>query len=351
MNFSLRSLLCWFALGTSVLAAAPQTLRLINGTTLVGQTTKEENGKIYFRAELLGDLVIDAANVAPRKSAPPVDTASGPAQPIPLSTARQKITDPNQPVWTRKISASLSYASATFTQGPITPAAPLPPGTPVPTGASLGLPGRQLTKQFSASLSRVTPQNTFSFDGKHVSVDAQPLGSQVNSYSATGVYTYNLNENYFVVSRSTYSEDKVRNIDFSALQIFGIGRTLLDRPATKLEVVSGVVFLKERKHLPTDGPVHTGGGFLETFSHDFRPGLTLEHHLLYRTIFAHSELTMIDGYLGFKGMLTPRLGLTTGVTYTYDRSLGRTLLPNVPLPVYANEKGQISFTSGLEYDF
>ena len=359
MNSLPRLALCLLALSTALGAFAAQTLRLTNGTILVGQITKEENGKIYFQADLLGDLVIEAAHVASRSDAapavsptPPVGAANAaPAGPITLGAASKPATDPNKPVWTRKITAGANYTSATFKQGPVTVAAPLPPGTPVPTGASLGLAGRQLGKQFSAVLTRVTPQNTFSFEGKYTYFDLQPFGRQVDNYSATVTYLQHLNATYYAVSRSSLFEDKVRNIDYSAVQIVGVGRMLINQPMTKLEFVPGLVLLKERRHLATDGAVQTGAGFLENFSHAFNPFMKLEQRVLYRSIFRHSELTAVDGYIGFKGMLTPKLGFTTGVTYMYDRSLGRALLPKAPLPIYANEESQTSVTSGFEYTF
>jgi hypothetical protein len=359
MNSLSRVALCLLALGTALSAFAAQTLRLTNGTALVGQITKEENGKIYFKADLLGDLVIEAVNVASRSDAPPAVgptppvgvPSSAPAGPVILGAAGKPAADPNKPVWTRKITAGANYTSATFVQGPVKVGVPLPAGTPVPTGASLGLSGRQLGKQFSASLTRVTPQNTFSFEGKYTYFDIQPFGRQVDNYSATVSYLQHINATYYAVSRTSCYEDKVRNIDYSAVQIVGIGRMLINQPMTKLELVPGVVLLKERRHLPTDGDVQTGAGFLENFSHAFNPFVKLEQRVLYRTIFQHSELTAVDGYLGLKGKLTPKLGFTTGVTYTYDRSLGRALLPKTPLPIYANEETQVSITSGFEYNF
>lgn len=375
MNLLQRVASCLLVLGTVLGASAAPTTRLTltNGATIVGHITKGENGKIYFSADLLGDLVIDSANVssrsevAPAVSAAPLSASAAPvvsqaspaglAEPAPAGpailggAAKPGAVNPNKPVWTRMITVGANYTSAAFKQGTVTVGAPLPPGTQAPTGASLGLPGRMLSEQFSASIARVTPQNTFSLDGNFNYVDVQPMGRQVDNYTGTFSYLQHLNPTYYAVSRTSYYHDTVRNIDYSAMQIFGVGRMLLNGPMTKLELVPGIVFLKQREHLTSDGSLHTGYGFLENFTHAFNPYMMFEQRVLFRTIINHSDLTGIDGYLGFKGKLTAHLAFTTGVTYTYDRSLSEARLPKTPLPVFANEDSQTTVTSGFQFEY
>ena len=55
-------------LAFGVLTAQADTLRLKNGDLLTGTTTKQEGGKVYFKSDYLGDLVIKDSDVASSQS-------------------------------------------------------------------------------------------------------------------------------------------------------------------------------------------------------------------------------------------------------------------------------------------
>ena len=63
--------------------AGTVTLELNNGTRLVGTVIKEANGKIFFHADLVGDVEIDLAAVARRTE----DKATPSAEPSDLPKA------------------------------------------------------------------------------------------------------------------------------------------------------------------------------------------------------------------------------------------------------------------------
>ena len=84
---------------SSGLCSAATTLKLKNGSVVIGEVTKQEGGKVYIKADLLGDLVVDESDVASFSTAlwkgpslrmqrsPPNSTTSGftvPHMPSPL---------------------------------------------------------------------------------------------------------------------------------------------------------------------------------------------------------------------------------------------------------------------------
>lgn len=240
---------------TAAAPAAAETLHLKDGTVLVGSRQREADGKVYFKSDLLGDLVIDAGAItAPGDAAVPPGAGNAPAPAGPNAGAADKT------VWSAKVSAGGTYTSATFKQGEVVP------GSGV-TGASLNLPGRQLGAQLSAVISRAAPMYTLSFEGKFQFLDIQPLGRQAESYVGALSLLYHLNDTYYAASRTSLFRDTVKHIDYSFMQLLGVGRLLIDEPATKLELIPGVVLLVEGKNVSTDGDPKFGAGALEHFSH------------------------------------------------------------------------------------
>jgi hypothetical protein len=353
-----HGLLAWLTgvLLTAVTPAGAETVHLKDGTVLVGARQREADGKVYFKSDLLGDLVIDAnAIVTPGEGAVQPAPGGGAVQPAPggvavppgaggaAGDAGQNASTAPKVVWSAKLSAGGNYTSATFKQGELVP------GSGV-TGESLKLPGRQIGVQVSAALTRSTPKYTASLEGKLLYLDIQPLGRQAESYLGALSMLYRLGGPYFAASRTSLFRDNVKNVDYSFLQLLGVGRLLLDRPATKLDFIPGVLLLVEGKGLETDGDPQFGAGALEHFSHAFNPFVLLEQRLLFHSAFTHLDSTGVDAYVGFKGMLSRRLGVQFGVTVTYDRSLSKVPLPMAPMPIFANETTQVIGMIGLEYN-
>lgn len=379
-----HGLLAWLTgvLLTAVTPAGAETVHLKDGTVLVGARQREADGKVYFKSDLLGDLVIDAdaivpagegavqpaagggaaqpaagggaAQPAPGGGAAQPAPGGGAAQPAPgggtaqpgagdaAGKAGQNASTVPKTGWSAKLSAGGNYTSATFKQGELVP------GSGV-TGESLKLPGRQIGVQVSATVTYSTPKYTTSLEGKLLYLDIQPLGRQAESYLGALSLLYRLGGPYFAASRTSLFRDDVKNIDYSFLQLLGVGRLLLDRPATKLDFTPGVLLLVEGKGLETDGDPLFGVGAMENFSHAFNPFVLVEQRLLFHSALTHLDFTGVNAYVGFKGKLSRRLGVQFGVTVAYDRSLAKVPLPMAPMPIFANETSQVIGMLGLEY--
>lgn len=335
------------------------TVKLKNGDTLTGKILEQADGKVKFKGTLFGELTINESDIADYKigDAPSeaAATASAPVAAAPaVSAPSANKSDfsgqkdaPAKPVWSRSITFGGNYLTPTFTQGQISGA---PAGT---TGAALSLPGRVIGVQAAANFLRATQSDVHGLDLTWAYTDYEPSGTQTDNHSAAFIWNHKINDRSYTVSRTSYSVDQVKNIDYSAVQLFGVGYKIIDTPQTKFDFVPGAVLMQEKKGNAFDDEFQYGGGFLESFIYYFNAKASFEQRLLYRQSFKESELYAIDAYLGFKGMISAKLGLTVGLSYLYDNSLGPVSFPfgGGTVTLDAQKKGQLTLTSGVQYKF
>lgn len=350
-------------IGLCALLAVPSlfadTVKLKNGDTLTGKILERADGKVKFKGALFGELTLNESDIADYKIGDAPSTAAAttsvPVASVPASSAStaNKSTfagqkdAPTKPAWTRSITFGGNYLTPTFTQGQI-------PGAPAgTTGASLSLPGRVIGVQAAANFLRATQSDVHGLDLTYAYTDYEPAGTQTDNYSAAFIWNHKINDRYYTVSRTSYSVDQIKNIDYSAIQLLGVGYKIIDTPQTKFDIVPGVVLMQEKKGNAFDGEFQYGGGFLESFVYYFSATASFEQRVLYRQSFKESELYAIDAYVGFKGMLSAKLGLTVGLSYTYDNSLGPVSFPfgGGTVTLDAQKKGQLTLTSGVQYKF
>ena len=384
------------------LHAAPTTLELVNGEVIVGTVTRREGGRIYITAELLGNLVINEADVVSTSAVPPTPPASivssnvtqggprgsqkggkrqgesvnvnapfsgrqvvnqaAPAQeaapeaPAPaVQHAVASASIPGRPdgsekkvFWSSELTVGGSYTSAPYNQGVV-------PGTiPGITGAKLGAVGVQKTAQASGSIVRATATDAESLEGSYTYADYQPSPTAVvDNYSTAFAWNHALTPLDYTVSRTIYEVDRVRDIYHSFAEIVGVGHKWLNTPTDKLDFVPGLVLSNERKNFVFDDKWETGYGFLESYTHNFNPYVSLEERVLARTIFNDESFYAYDAYVGFTGMLSKTLGIKVGFTYNFDNSAPDRAyyVPGVNAVFYPSNKGVLTFTTGFQYKF
>ena len=365
-SVSLRLGAALFLLSSGLLFA--DVVRLKNGDTFTGKITGRANGTVTFKGDLFGEITFSESDVADYKvgenltvaalAANPTGPAAGGATAGAGGSSSTvsagagsnfQAQAAGQPAakWVRSITFGGTYVSPPFIQGQILGT---PPGT---TGAGLGLTGRVLGVQAKASLMRLAANDIHSLDLNYAYTDYEPNGTQTDNYSGVFAWNHKINDRYYTVSRSSYSVDQVKNIDYSAVQMFGVGYKLIDSVQTKLDIVPGLVAQQEVKGNAYDGDLLIGAGFLENFVYYFSESAMFEQRMLYRQAFKENDLYVFDAYVGFKGQLTPQLGLSVGVTYIYDNSLGPVTFPfgGTTVTIQAQEKDQLTFTSGIEFKF
>lgn len=345
--------------------AAGQIIELKNGTKLVGTIEKHEGGKVYINADLVGSIVIDESALAPAGKS---ETAEVPKpethQPMPVVQAPPPAAPKSQAgkvIWKRMFSVNGSYNSAAYVQGSI-------PGSDpkghAPKGAEVGLQGKQSTVQLSGLLARVSPTDAMTLNGSYGYAKYEPSPSAViNNWSGEFTYTHVLTPQTYTLARSTYKVDKVALIDHSFEQVLGYGYKVFNDEQTKLDLIPGISALNETKGTKYDGDWILSVGFLEHLEYAFNERVSLEQKFKYRVGVEHTSVWAIDSYIGFKAAITEHVSFTTGVTYTYDNTLGP--LPATLVPTFQAfqvpqaeinqlrpaKKGLLQTTAGITYDW
>ncbi|MBI2215373.1 MAG: DUF481 domain-containing protein [Acidobacteria bacterium] len=323
------------------------TLRLSDGTVLVGRVVSEAEGKLRVRTALLGEIEIDDESV--------VDRTPGP---VPHDAAANPVTPPTEPPaaptaktvavsWTRSVSIGGSFISAPYEQGEIDE------GNPGYTGKALGLPGEQLHAQFNLNLLRSGPADRWSLDSSFTFVDAQPTGRLTQAFKLDSTYSRLFHGRDFVFSNTAFRRDVVRNIDNSIVQSFGVGREFAVAKSRVLNIMPGVLVQREEKETIYDADVMFGFGFMETFSITNSRGVALDQRLIAKTLVEDLSLYSIDAYVGVRAPLTKRMMLQAGLQFDHDEMLGlqQTKLPGTDIILYANKKSSLQLTTGIQIGF
>lgn len=359
-------LLASLALGAAVpMISAGEVIELTNGTKIIGTIQKQEGGKIYINADLVGPVVVDATKVV--SSTKPDQTGAVPAssvrQPVPVVEAPPPAppkAEKDKVIWKRSLSVNGSYNSAAYVQGPI-PGASAVAG--VPNGADVGLQGKQSTVSFSGLIARVSPTDALTLTGSYTYAKYEPSPSAViNSWSGEFTHTHVLSPKTYTLARSTYKVDKVSLIDHSFEQVFGYGYKFYDTEQTKLDFIPGLSALNEKRGTHYDDDWIVSVGFLEHMEHAFNENVSIEQKFKYRVGVEHTKVWAIDTSLALNAKVSEHVTFNITAGYTYDNALGP--LPATLAPIFLSfltpaqvdqlrpaKKGQLQLTSGVTYEW
>ncbi len=160
------------------------TLVLTDGTHLVGTVTKQEGDKVYFKSDLLGDLVLTKTDIA----------SVGAAQ-VPTATAGTSATEVNPAARTEagaKWSGTLNGSYA-FVSG-------MAPALQV---------GNSNTVQVSGFVERATKRDAIAVIGSYTLQKTDPNPDTANDYQTTVAYNRPLSQRFAFVSRNTIDINRV----------------------------------------------------------------------------------------------------------------------------------------------
>lgn len=326
---------------------AAATLRLSDGTLLVGRIVSETDGMVRVATDLLGEVAVPADAVVERiHGVATHETAPGPvtppaAAPIPPAAPAGSVS------WTRTIGIGGSFVSAPYEQDE------LDGNHPGYTGAALGLPGEQVNAQLTLSLVRNAPGTVWALSSSGTYVDAKPAGRLTEGIKINSIYTHAVRGSDFLYSNTSFRRDGVRNIDNSIVQAFGVGRRFIDTPARKFDVMPGIMLQREEKGTTYDKDVLLGYGFAESFTAANASGVMFDQRLVARTLVEDASLYWLESYLGVRAPLTKRLMLQVGLQFDHDEMLGlqETEIPGTGLSFFANKKSTLQLTTGLQMSF
>jgi hypothetical protein len=322
------------------------TLKLSDGTVLIGRIVSEADGKLRIKTDLIGELDLDSESVVERTNGLATHEAAPPAVTPPEAVPTAPSAPTAAVTWMRTLGIGGSFVSAPYEQGQIDDEHPF-------TGKALGLPGQQVQAQVTLLLMRNSARDRWVLDSSLTYVNAEPAGRLTEAFKTNLHYTRLFHGRDFVFSSTAFKRDTVRNIDNSLVQIFGIGRRVIDAPTKKLELLPGVAIQREEKGTIYDHDVLFGYGFLESFTYTNPRGAGFEQRLTVKTLFEDADLFTINSYVGVRAPLTKRVALQVGVQFDHDEMLGlqQTVLPGTDIVLFANEKSSLQLTTGLQMSF
>ena len=184
------------------------TIRLANGTLLVGHITSFSKGKVHILVDAMGDLVVDSsATVAapPRTAAPPV--------PARRST------------WSGTLSASGAYVSQVV---------------PELVGSTLGL-------QVSAAVARATPAGGVTLDGTLGYWRVQPDAAAMDQWALTLGWHHDLAPRFPVLVRSTFDVNRVQTLKYRSTTLAGVGYAFVKNPKVSLTAAPGLGYARSEQ--------------------------------------------------------------------------------------------------------
>lgn len=358
------SLLTLLALTSfSALVAPAATIKLKNGSVIVGAVMSETSETMVIKADLIGEISVARSDVESTVTDSPSSTSAAASikaatAPSPMEVAQaESAKNPNAPVWKRIFSISGNYSSASYDQGPLGPG--LPAGAP-DSGAALGLQGKTSNYNMSATVLRITPEQLWEFNANYAKATYEPAGTVANAYSGTLKFTQILSSQNYWISQTFYSVDKISNIDHDFEQIFGYGFKIIDTEQTKFDLIPGIALTEFKKGSIYDGDWSIAAGFLERFEYHFNERVSMVQRLKYRVSVEETDNWNLLAEVSIKAALTDNIALNVTAKYDYDNVLGP--IPTNVLAAYGNlgalysgfrpaEKGRLTLQSGVQFEF
>jgi len=304
-------------------APARVTLVLTDGTHLVGTVTKQEGDKVYFKSDLLGDMVIEKKDIASVGAAQvPTQAAAGPSatevNPTATKTAAVK--------WNSTLNASYAFVSG------------MAPALNV---------GNSNSVQLSGFVQRATKKDAIAVIGSYTLQKTAPNPDTANDFQTTVAYNRPLNEKLSFVSRNTVDINKVLQYKYSFTTLDGVAFLPVATKMFKLSVAPGIAYTHTEfentgafaailRSINFNG---MGIGAYQTLVVQFNPAMSLTQSQIY--IYTPSSGRNQDsGSIALLGMVSPRVGLSIGFNYQYD-----SILPSPVIQFYR------TFTSGIQIKF
>ena len=330
-------------------------LRLKDNSLLVGRVVREDATTVVFDAGALGQLTLKTADIIARLDPATVAAAfQAPQQNAapPAQTGLSGFTGKGKVIWTKTFTGGGTFTSAAFKQGVIDQR------FPTITGKTLKLPGNQYVAQLNLVVMRASERGVGFLDGSWTYAKYDPFGKQADNPKLSIGYNFKIGQSkrFYGVSRYTYYEDQVKQVDYSNQALFGIGTHAVAQRRVKLDLVPGVALIEEKKGTRFDGQLLKGWGGLEQLVVNPNRFSQFEQREFFYQAFDDTSYYGLESYVGYKGMLSKQLGVSIGFTHIIDNAIAarqypvpaNSLYPGQPVfNVEVNNKTQTFVTAGM----
>lgn len=289
-------------------SAPPETVRLTNGSVLVGRILSKSEGKIRILVEGVGEVVVDSMSVAPSA---PSHTMSG-------SASR----------WSGNLSVGVLYVSA------------IAPGT---VGTNLGV---ELTSHVAREfrLGRVTLDGTLGYSR------VEPVAATIDEWGVMLGSRHPLHHGFMVLATTQYEVNRVQYLQYRSITLAGIGYSIWNHPKASLIVAPGMGYSKSEQtpygrilsfgnRQPPNVEGWAWGAHDMTMLH-LSPTVMLQQQLLWLFSVEHEKFHQLQLDVRLTGAVTDHLKMLIVYAVQYDSSM--------PAPV---QRAVQSLNSGIQVAF
>lgn len=182
-----------------------ETVRLTNGSVLVGRVTSRSGGRLRVLVDGMGEVVVDSAAVAPM--ATPM-TMPGAASP-----------------WSGTLSAGVLYVSE------IAP----------------GIVGTNIGVEITSRIARTFHLGTVTLDGTLGYSRVEPVTATIDQWGLTLGSRHNLPGRFLLLATTRYEVNRVQYLQYRSTTLAGVGYSVFKFPKLNLIVAPGVGYSKSEQ--------------------------------------------------------------------------------------------------------
>jgi hypothetical protein len=288
--------------GPAPTPAAPEVIRLVGGSALVGRVTATGGGKIHMYMDGVGDVLIDSAAVVSRSPVPPPAAAPSP--------------------WSGTVTGSMTHIST----------------------VAPGIKGSTLGAQVTLGVARSGARGTLGLEGTLSYWRVEPSTADVEDWGLALGGRRILAPRWVLLARTKFDVNRVQFLQYRTTTLAGVGYLIAKSDRVSLLFAPGLGYGKseqtaEGRALSFAAGIPPSVEGLITGVHDIltvqlTPTLSFQQDMHYFWSLRRTPYRQADFNAKLLGMISTHVGLSIAFKQQYDSSM--------PPPVNRNLRSLIS---------
>ncbi|WOO41731.1 DUF481 domain-containing protein [Rubellicoccus peritrichatus] len=320
----LRTNILLLALFPAFLTA--EVLQFNNGDRISGKVISQEDGKIVFKSDLLGEVTVsaDEATVVPSEKvadatpAPAVAATAAPGPSAPEPTEEQIAEDAEaESMFNESLEVARSYIEKV-----------VPPGWTGKYNVGLAMTeSDSKSTQFNTSIEmkKDSGKHHYGWDAYYnynANTDSAGVNDKTTDKYGTGfAYRYDFSERWFLQSDTTYLRDAVKQIRHQVTENVSIGYKIYDEETFKLSVAPGIA-AQYNDVVGSDEKWLGFGTFKENLTYVFSETFNLAQDAYVRISPSGIDDIQWGGQIALNANLNKWIVASIVYNYTYDGTVG-----------------------------
>jgi hypothetical protein len=285
-----------------------ETVRLANGSVLMGRVLSRADGKIRVLVDGVGEVIVDSTAVA--ADAPSHRMAGTPSP------------------WSGSLSTGVLYVSE------IAP----------------GIVGTNLGVEITSTIARALPRGRITLDGTLGYSRVEPVAATIDNWGLTLGFRHDLRGRFLVLATDVYEVNRVQYLKYRSTTLAGIGYSILKSPSLSLIAAPGLGYSKSEQtaygrilsfgNRQPPGVEGVAWGIHDMSMIQLAPTIMLEQQLLWLSSVDHGRFRQAQLDMRLTGAVTSHVKMLIVYGMQYDSSM--------PSPV---RKTIQSLNSGIQLGF